>query len=278
MSDAVVRNRLDAAASAPDAATPPTGVRRAAPDVNPGAASEANPDAAPVEYGVLDAVVLAGGRASRLGGIDKPSLVIRGVRLVDRAVGAAAAAGAGRVILVGPHRASAVEAARLIEMREDPPFGGPVAALAAGLARVTAPVTLLLAADLPRADDAVDRIVTHLNRLLPLSGRRAAGADGVILVDEENREQWLAGAYLTAGLRSAVDALDGRVGDASLRCLMRGLRLHRVTADGCAADIDTWGDVKRWAKDRSVESTAQSPGQGPGRSTARSPAPSKERA
>jgi hypothetical protein len=150
------------------------------------------------------------------------------------------------------------------------------------LASVTAPVTLLLAADLPRADDAVDRIVTHLDRLLPLSGRRTAGVDGIVLVDEENRAQWLAGAYLTARLRSAVDELDGRVGDASLRCLMRGLRLHRVAADGCAADIDTWVDVKRWAKDDGVGSAAQGPGRGTARSagkgTAHSPALSEERA
>ncbi|HVX08191.1 molybdenum cofactor guanylyltransferase [Humibacter sp.] len=290
MSDAIVRTRVDAAGSAPGAATPPTGVRRPACDVNPDAVSEADPDAAadaasepnpaaaPVEDAVLDAVVLAGGRASRLGGIDKPSLVIRGARLVDHAVGAAAAAGAGQVILVGPHRASAVQAARLVEVREDPPFGGPVAALAAALASVTAPVTLLLAADLPRADDAVDRIVTRLDRLLPPSGQRAAGVDGIILVDEESRDQWLAGAYLTARLRSAIDELDGRVGDASLRCLMRGLRLHRVAAAGCAADIDTWVDVKRWAKDDGVGSAAQSPVRGTAQCPATSPALSEERA
>jgi molybdopterin-guanine dinucleotide biosynthesis protein A len=290
MSDALVRTREDAAASPPDVAAARTGVRHSACDINPNAASEADPDATPdaaaepnptaasVEDAVLDAVVLAGGRASRLGGIDKPSLVIRGARLVDHAVGAATAAGAGQVILVGPHRASAVQAARLVEVREDPPFGGPVAALAAGLASVTVPVTLLLAADLPRADDAVDRIVTHLDRLLPPSGQRAAGVDGIILVDEESRDQWLAGAYLTARLRSAIDELDGRVGDASLRCLMRGLRLHRVAAAGCAADIDTWVDVKRWAKDDGVGSAAQSPVRGTAQCPATSPALSEERA
>ena len=50
----------------------------------------------------MDAVVLAGGRGSRLGGVDKAGIVLNGERLVDRAVAAARANGAERVVIVGP--------------------------------------------------------------------------------------------------------------------------------------------------------------------------------
>uniref|UniRef100_UPI0039EF6021 molybdenum cofactor guanylyltransferase n=1 Tax=Sinomonas sp. G460-2 TaxID=3393464 RepID=UPI0039EF6021 len=48
----------------------------------------------------FDAIVLAGGRSSRLGGYPKPRLVYEGVTLLDRALGAVSAA--RRVAVVGP--------------------------------------------------------------------------------------------------------------------------------------------------------------------------------
>jgi len=54
------------------------------------------------EPGPYDAVVLAGGRARRLSGADKPGVVVGGRPLVAGA--AAAVASAERLILVGPGR------------------------------------------------------------------------------------------------------------------------------------------------------------------------------
>ncbi|GAA3162009.1 NTP transferase domain-containing protein [Nonomuraea roseoviolacea] len=90
-----------------------------------------------------DAVVLAGGEARRLGGADKPGLVVGGRTLLERVAGAVS--GAGRVVVVGPVR----DVPGVVFTREDPPGGGPVPALRAGLREVTAPRVVLLAADLP---------------------------------------------------------------------------------------------------------------------------------
>src|SRR5204863_90328 len=113
------------------------------------------PAAASVE-GVYDAIVLAGGAATRLGGADKPQLKVAGRSLLDRAVDAVH--GAARIVVVGPEQQ--VDAA-VTFCREDPPGGGPVAAIAAtpldrdllldvardaahGVARPAAPLTTFL--------------------------------------------------------------------------------------------------------------------------------------
>ncbi|MCV7084044.1 NTP transferase domain-containing protein [Mycolicibacterium insubricum] len=73
----------------------------------------------------FDAIVLAGGRARRLDGADKPNLLVGGRRLIDVALDAVA--GAAHIVVVGPSR-DLPEA--VIQTREDPPFAGPAAAVA----------------------------------------------------------------------------------------------------------------------------------------------------
>jgi CTP:molybdopterin cytidylyltransferase MocA len=70
-----------------------------------------------------DAVILAGGRGSRLGA-SKPDLRVGGLRLLDIAL--AAASGAGRIVVVGDVDVPT----GVLRTREEPAFGGPVAALA----------------------------------------------------------------------------------------------------------------------------------------------------
>ncbi|QYM76670.1 NTP transferase domain-containing protein [Leucobacter luti] len=70
--------------------------------------------------GQLDAILFAGGRGSRLGGVDKAELRLGGARLVDRVVAGARAAGAHRIVVVGPAH---VVPAGCRAAREDPPFG-----------------------------------------------------------------------------------------------------------------------------------------------------------
>ncbi|MFI8511390.1 DUF6457 domain-containing protein [Streptomyces sp. NPDC085460] len=75
----------------------------------------------------FDAVVLAGGAARRLGGVDKPGVRVGGRALLDRVL--AACAGAGRTVVVGDPRPT-VRPVRWT--REQPAGTGPVAALDAG--------------------------------------------------------------------------------------------------------------------------------------------------
>jgi molybdopterin-guanine dinucleotide biosynthesis protein A len=145
----------------------------------------------------FDAVLLAGGRARRFGA-DKPAARVGGRALIEWT--AAAASGASRLIVVGPPR-DVLPGAVLV--REDPPGAGPVPALRAGLAEVRAPRLALLAADLPFLRPG------HLARLLAATADRP----GAVLLDGDGREQWLAGCWRAADLRTALEGYEG----ASLR-------------------------------------------------------------
>jgi len=149
----------------------------------------------------LDAVVLAGGQAARLGGVDKPALRVGAVSLLGTVLTAAAAAGAARIVVVGPDRPSLTpRPAGLRVVREDPPGGGPVPALVAGLAEVSAPWLLLLAADLP--------FLRPEPLAALLAAARRAEAPGAVLADDGGRPQWLLSCWRTGALRQAA-ALPG---------------------------------------------------------------------
>lgn len=182
-----------------------------------------------------DVIVPAGGAARRLGGQDKPGLTVGGTTLLDRVL--AACAGARTTVVVGPARPTARSGVRLT--REQPPGGGPVAAVAAGLAGVTAPVVLLLAADLPFLDG---RTVRRLVTALAGAGQETAA---VVLVDAAGRDQPLAAAYRTDPLRSALAALGDPAG-LPLRRLTGGLPTLRLAdTDDVTYDCDTWEDLER---------------------------------
>jgi molybdopterin-guanine dinucleotide biosynthesis protein A len=146
---------------------------------------------------VFDAVVLAGGRASRLGGIDKPGVRVGPRTLLASVVSAATAAGARRIVVVGPNRPELPGG--LVFVREEPPGSGPVPALRRGLAEVSAPTVLVLAADLPFLRPR------HLRTLL---AALRWPTSGVIMVDDTGRPQWLTGCWRTAVLRAATQAYE----------------------------------------------------------------------
>ncbi|MGX1613671.1 molybdenum cofactor guanylyltransferase [Micromonospora chalcea] len=106
------------------------------------------------------AVVLAGGAARRMGGVDKPGRPVGGRPMLHRVL--AAVADADQRIVVG---ASGPLPDGVRTTREEPPGGGPVAATAAGLALLDPATTTvaLLAADLPLLTAAA---VTELRRAL----------------------------------------------------------------------------------------------------------------
>ncbi|MFJ5883134.1 molybdenum cofactor guanylyltransferase [Kitasatospora cineracea] len=192
-----------------------------------------------------DAVVVAGGAGRRLGGADKPALTVGGRTLLDRVL--AACADARQTLVVGPGRPT--ERTGLRWLREDPPGGGPLAAVAAALPAVTAPRVLLLAADLPFLDAAT---VRRLLAALDEAGSRDdgdGGWDGALLVDADGRDQPLAAAYRTAPLRAARTALGDPAGR-PLRGLLAPLRLTRLPDPaGAAFDCDTWDELAA-ARDR----------------------------
>jgi molybdopterin-guanine dinucleotide biosynthesis protein A len=186
-----------------------------------------------------DAIVLAGGRGSRLGGVVKPAVSVGGRRLLDIAL--AAVAGARRVVVVG----DVPVPDGVLRTREDPPFGGPVAGVDAGFAALAAdrraPWTVLLASDLPDAEAAVATL---------LASRPGPAYDGACLVDTDGRLQWLLGRYRTEALAGRL----ARRGDPPVTAMWRllgPLRLLGVDPGAVdVADLDTPADAERWARRR----------------------------
>lgn len=182
-----------------------------------------------------DAIVLAGGAARRLGGADKPGLSVGGRALLDRVLGACA--DAGTTVVVGGRRATP----RPVRWaREEPPGGGPVAALDAGLRQTTAELVLVLSADLPFLDrDTV--------RTLLAAAAAGPSVDGALLRDPAGKDQPLVAAYRSEPLRREIALLaaeHGRLTGLPLRGLTAELDLTRVEAQPLASfDCDTWDDL-----------------------------------
>jgi molybdenum cofactor guanylyltransferase len=182
-------------------------------------------------------VLLAGGRARRLGGLDKAELTVSGRRMLDRVLDALAAA--DPVVVVGPRRTTE----RSVRWtREDPPGAGPLAALAAGLAILGrfGGVVAVLAVDLVAVRPTT---VARLRAALDA----APDADGAVLVDGDSRVQWLLGVWRADALRKG---LSGRaVGGGSLHSVLGALPVIRVAEVGDeSSDIDTDSDLRRWSE------------------------------
>ncbi|TQK53018.1 molybdopterin-guanine dinucleotide biosynthesis protein A [Streptomyces sp. SLBN-118] len=181
-----------------------------------------------------DAIVLAGGAAKRLGGADKPSVSVGGRALLDRVLGVCR--DAGRTVVVGGRRATARP---VVWAREEPPGGGPLAALDAGVRQVEEGAVLVLSADLPFLGQ---RTVRRLIGTLGTSGREAA-----LLSDAGGRDQPLVAAYRTEPLRRELALLATEYGSLAglpLRLLTQELDLARIDAEPLASfDCDTWEDI-----------------------------------
>ncbi len=102
------------------------------------------------------AIILGGGRSARMGR-DKRSLRLGGRSLLALAVDACAAR--DLIVAVTPDLPDDVPAERVVRTLEDPPFGGPVAGIAAGVAALPPAhpddEVLLLACDLPHVAEIV---------------------------------------------------------------------------------------------------------------------------
>lgn len=199
---------------------------------------------------VHDALVLAGGAGRRLGGVSKPDVLVDGVRLLDRVL--EATTGARRVVVVGPDR---LARSGVPTVMEEPPGGGPVAGIDAGLrfldGRAAAAASggpavdgrdddvpvLVLACDVPRVGPAVPGLLAALQASPQVDGVRLVDADGHGQLVAVYRRRPLVAALV--GLRAS-----GGVHGVSVRRLHERLR----TADhpdphGHGRDADTWEDV-----------------------------------
>lgn len=208
---------------------------------------------------VWGAVVPAGGRGSRMGGTDKPALLLRGRSLLEHLLDGLAPGVPATV--VGPERPLALLVARPVAWcREEPPGGGPAAALVAGapaLARLAGgalDVVVVLPGDAPHAAQAVPALLDAL--------AGAPGALSAVAVDAAGRRQVLVAAHRAGALAERAAELrrrpEGPAGVAAARLLPPPDRLVEVRVpEAVLADVDSPADLER------LQRLGRAPGPGP---------------
>jgi molybdopterin-guanine dinucleotide biosynthesis protein A len=191
----------------------------------------------------FDAVILSGGRSARLGGAPKSELLYDGATLLEHAL--RAIPGAAGIAVVGPDPGTLPNG--VLICREEPPYAGPAAAIAAGISALQrsrqtldlAPAyTLVLACDMPRAGTAV--------RALLDAAAEAPEVEAFMAVSPDGRRQPLVGLYSTTGLqhRTADAARRGALENASVFALLASLEVREVRVpEGSTDDVDTWDDA-----------------------------------
>jgi molybdopterin-guanine dinucleotide biosynthesis protein A len=202
------------------------------------------------------ALVLAGGAGRRMGDPAKPLLPVGGVPMLRRVLDAVPAA--RPLIVVGPPELAAELPAGAVLTREDPPGGGPVAAVAAGAAHLPHDgLVLVTAADLPFLTPTA--VATLASRLGPSGAKDpqtlgpigaddgdVGRADVALFVDEGGRAQHLCAMWRIPALRAALPA---RPHGASMRGLLDGVAVARVRWTGGGPppwyDCDTPDELRR---------------------------------
>ena len=196
--------------------------------------------------------MLAGG-ASRRFGSDKLEARLAGTRLLDLTL--RALAGAADIVVVGPPRdleplgleplgLGPLRQVRFV--REEPPGGGPAAALVAGIRHALdlgAEVIVTLPGDAPGAGQAVAPLVAAL--------QAHPGDVAVVGVDPDGRQQTLQLALRPQAAMALITAAGPDAGSGgSARALVATLdppaRPVGLSAEQCR-DIDTTGDWANYA-------------------------------
>ena len=201
---------------------------------------------------VADVVVLAGGTGRRLGGASKPDVVARGARLLDHVLAGVErlreqGLALGRVCVVAPEEVALP--GDVLRALEDPPLGGPVAGIAAGLELLgrcvpIAGLTGILTCDAPSSW----QVLPTLHRALAKAGPEL---DGVCARDGEHT-QYLLGLYRRRALAAAVAPGGVPLRDTAVRRALRPLRIAALPVSrDVVRDLDTWTEVRAWDAGRS---------------------------
>ncbi len=195
------------------------------------------------------AVILAGGRGSRLGGMDKPALRLGERTLLDIAI---AASVGGRIVVVGPDRDLPAGVTGVVE---DPPGGGPAAAVVSGV-RLLADLpddalVAVLASDLPGITrDTVTGLCAALSGADPADTTGGVPPGGAVLVDPSGRRQYLIGVW-RRGMLTWASGRRPEWSGVALRDLIAPIAILEVPGSALeTADIDTPDDWRNWERRR----------------------------
>ncbi|NMW89677.1 molybdenum cofactor guanylyltransferase [Mobiluncus curtisii] len=183
------------------------------------------------------AVILAGGTAKRLDGVSKPDYRVGGTRLIDWVFAEIERTRfSGRLVVVAPARLSVPSG--VVLTLEDPPLGGPLAGLNAGVSKLgdlpDSAMVAVMPCDAPLTPRLWGNLCTHLEG--------CAGA-APQTDDCETRLHYLHGCYRLGALRELPQVRN--------RSIRSGFSHLQVTAvadpQHYCMDVDTPEDARRLA-------------------------------
>ena len=196
------------------------------------------------------ALVLAGGRGSRLGNDDKAAITLGGTSAIDHLL--ASLPRSVPVVVAGPKHPTQ----RPVTFRQEKPIhGGPVAGIASALEAVSTPVTALLAVDMPWAGGLMEHLIAEF---------ASCDAAALVPVDRSGFRQPLCAVVRTEALRGALRQL-GDPGGRSMRDLMSLIDIHERPLSeaemSMVDDIDTPDDLRQ-ARSKEAPSMVAAPSPG----------------
>ena len=159
-------------------------------------------------------VVLAGGRGSRLGGVDKARLEIGGMTTLDRVRAALAGLVDETILVVNDAGLAGTAGVRIV--RDPEPHAGVLPALLAALDVAAHPLCVLVACDMPFLNTGLLRWLVEA----------AAGRD-VVIPEVGGQLQPMHAVYRREPCREAIAAALQR-GDRRMISFLEGLRVRRV--------------------------------------------------
>ena len=190
-----------------------------------------------VTASIPDSLIVAGGKASRMGGVDKAMLPLGldGNSLLEDVIKSCP----GKVFVVGYPRELGTEKNNLVTwVAELNPDGGPAAGIWSGLAKVTSEYVFVSGADQTLSADTVSKLIA-----------KAHGSDGAWVIRHDGSGQPLCAVVRTELLRELLAPTQG-INQSPLR-LMSSLNMVGVEVNpDQVVDFDTWQDVAKAVKER----------------------------
>ena len=187
----------------------------------------------------LDVIVLAGGRGSRMGGRDKALVRVDGQRLIDVLLDdVSLLPGVMQVVAVSSRDPQVRPGVKVVA--EEPPFAGPVAAVAAGARALAAEAgthTAVLAVDAPESSGLLPELMEALDA--------APGADVAVVREDSGHLQPMCAVWRTRRLHRVLDeiAADGGLSDQAAKLLLHRAEVVESAGTGEERDYDTLADL-----------------------------------
>lgn len=179
----------------------------------------------------LSVIILTGGTSKRFGS-DKSEAKLGGRPLIDHLISEIPTE--LPIIVVGPPRDTYSVDIQVVQ--ESPALGGPVAAIAAGVALLQTELVAIFATDMPFGPLLIPQLLVALQ---PESG-------AVLPIDSAGFDQPLSALYRVNSLREALSTFQSVNGE-SMRNLVAALQVTRIPIENSSAhllmDIDTKADL-----------------------------------